>query len=41
MKKKDEKHLVVSEETHKKIRLLAAMADMTIRDYVAHLIKGK
>lgn len=35
----EKKHIVVDKETHKLIRRAAVMADMTMRDFVAKLIK--
>ena len=35
----EKKHIVVSVDTHKAIRRAAFMADMTMRDFVAKLIK--
>ena len=36
-----QKHIVVSEETHKKLKKLAVMNEMTMMEYVAYLIKDK
>ena len=36
-----QKHIVVEESTHKKLKKLAAMAEMTMIEYVAWLIKDK
>ena len=33
-----QKHIVVSEETHNKLKKLAVMNDMTMMDYVAYLV---
>ena len=35
------KHIVVEEPTHKKLKKLAAMSEMTMMEYVAWLIKDK
>ncbi len=33
-----QKHIVVSEETHRKLKKMAAMAEMTMIDYMAYLV---
>ena len=37
--KKNQKHVVVTEETHRKLKKLAANKEMTMMEYVAYLIK--
>ncbi len=33
-----QKHIVVSEETHRQLKKMAVMNDMTMMEYVAYLI---
>ena len=41
MRKKRDKHILVDEETHKAVKILAAEADITLGEVITKLVEGR